>query len=112
MVINTLVAATTHRRQELGQQRLAGATPGQVLRMVGLESAVLVGTGVLFGAIASLVTVVPYSIARTDSALPPTGVGIYAGVVAVAAALTLGASLGAALRTLRTPAVEAAALAA
>jgi putative ABC transport system permease protein len=109
MVINTLVAVTTHRRQELGQQRLAGATPGQVLRMVGLESAVLVATGVLFGTIASLVTVVPYSIARTDSALPPTGVGIYVGVVAVAAVLTLGASLGAARRTIRTPAVEAAA---
>jgi FtsX-like permease family len=107
MLINTLVAATTHRRQELGQHRLAGATPPQVLRMVGLESAVLVATGVLFGTIASLVTVVPYSIARTDSAVPPTWVGIYAGVVAVAAALTLGASLGAARHAIRPPAVEA-----
>jgi putative ABC transport system permease protein len=107
MVVNTLVAATTHRRQELAQQRLAGATPPQVLRMVGLESVVLVATGVLFGTIASLVTVVPYSIARTDSAVPPTGVGIYAGVVAVAAVLTLGASLGAARRAIRPPAVEA-----
>ena len=107
MLINTLVAATTHRRQELGQQRLAGATPPQVLRMVGLEAAVLAATGVLFGAIASLVTVVPYSIARTDSVVPPTGVGIYVGVVAIAAALTLGASLGAARRAIRAPAVEA-----
>jgi ABC-type antimicrobial peptide transport system permease subunit len=111
MLINTLVAATTHRRQELGQQRLAGATPPQVLRMVGFETAVLAATGVLFGALASLVTVVPYSIARTDSAVPPTGLGIYAGVIAVAAALTLGASLGAARRAIRTPAVEAVAAA-
>jgi ABC-type sulfate/molybdate transport systems ATPase subunit len=64
------------------------------------------------GAVASLVTVVLYSIARTDSAVPPTGALVYVGVVAVAAALTLGASLGAARRAIRPPAVEAAAVAA
>src|SRR5262249_13554464 len=34
MLINTLIAATTHRRREFAQQRLAGATPVQVLRVV------------------------------------------------------------------------------
>ena len=54
MLVNTLIAATTYRRREFGQQRLAGATRGQVLRMVGVEGVVLAVTGVLFGALASL----------------------------------------------------------
>jgi putative ABC transport system permease protein len=41
-VANTLVMATHDRRRELAVLRLTGATPGQVLRMIGLE-AVLVG---------------------------------------------------------------------
>jgi ABC-type antimicrobial peptide transport system permease subunit len=106
MLVNTLVAATTYRRQEFAQLRLAGSTPGQVLRMVSLESIVLVVTGVLLGSVAAIFTVVPYSIARTDSILP-SGFAIYLGVVAVAAVLTLAASLGAARLAIRTPAVEA-----
>jgi putative ABC transport system permease protein len=106
MLINTLVAATTYRRQEFAQLRLAGSTPSQVRRMVSLESVVLVATGVLFGTVASVFTVVPYNIARTDSVLP-NGAGIYLGIVAVAAVLTLAASLVATRRAIRTPAVEA-----
>jgi putative ABC transport system permease protein len=106
MLVNTLVAATTYRRQEFAQLRLAGSTPPQVRRMVALESLVLLATGVLFGTLAALFTVVPYNIARTDSVLP-SGVGIYVGVVAAAVVLTLAASLGAARRAVRTPAVEA-----
>ncbi|MGI5146402.1 ABC transporter permease [Plantactinospora sp. CA-294935] len=41
-IANTLVMATNDRRRELAVLRLTGATPGQVLRMIGLE-AVLVG---------------------------------------------------------------------
>jgi putative ABC transport system permease protein len=107
MLVNTLVATTTYRRQEFGQLRLAGATPPQLLRMVSLESIVLVATGVLFGTIAAFFTVVPYSIARTDSILPRTGIPIYPAVVGAAAILTLGTILGAARRAIRTPATEA-----
>lgn len=109
MLINTLVAATTYRRQEFGQQRLVGSTPPQVLRMVSLEGLALASTGVLFGSLGSLFAVIPYSIARTDSILPDSTVAIYLGIVSVAAILTLASSLGAATRTMRTPAVEAAA---
>ena len=49
MLVNTLLAATTYRRGEFARQRLAGATPGQVLGMVVAESALLTVTGVLFG---------------------------------------------------------------
>jgi predicted lysophospholipase L1 biosynthesis ABC-type transport system permease subunit len=106
MLINTLVAATAYRRHEFAQLRLAGSTPQQVLRMVSLESLVLLVIGVLFGSLASVFTVVPYNVARTDSILP-SGFAIYLGVVAVAAVLTLVASLGSARRALRTRAVEA-----
>ena len=107
MLVNTLVAATTHRRREFGQQRLVGSTPGQVLRMVGLEGAALAVTGVLFGSVAAVATVVPYSIARTDKVFPDLSIAIYLGVVVVAGALTLAASLGTARRAIRIPAVEA-----
>jgi hypothetical protein len=110
MLINALIAVTTHRRDEFGRQRLAGATPGQALAMVGLESAVLTVTGVLFGTLASLFTIIPFAIARTDSLRPAGGPEIYLGVVAVAGALTLATALAAAARTLRTPAVEAVAV--
>ena len=107
MLINTLVAATTHRRREFGQQRLAGATPGQVLRMVGFEGVLLTVTGVVFGSIASLATILPFSFARTDSLVPPDSpIWIYVGVVAVAAIVTLTSSVGTARRTIRRPAVE------
>ena len=110
MLLNTLIAATIHRRREFGQQRLAGSTPPQVLRMVSLESLVLAATGVLFGSLASIFTVVPFSIARTDSVLPDSTIAIYVAVVGAAVLLTLAASLGATRRALRTPAIEAAAV--
>lgn len=107
MLINTLTASTAYRRREFGQQRLAGATPSQILAMVGLESIVLIVAGVLFGSIASLVTIVPFSIARTDSVLPNATIGIYFGVVTIATTLTLVSSLVATRRALRMPAVQA-----
>jgi ABC-type antimicrobial peptide transport system permease subunit len=110
MLVNTLVVATLHRRRELGQQRLVGSTPPQVLAMVGLEAAVVAGTGVAAGAAASLVTIVPFTIARTDGVLPGTGLGVFAAVVAAAAGLTLASSVGAARRAVRPPAVEAVAI--
>jgi putative ABC transport system permease protein len=107
MLINTLVAATIHRRREFGQQRLVGSTPPQVLGMVGIEGAVLTVTGVLFGSIAAVIAVVPYSYAKTGALVPDTTIGIYLGIVAVAVVLTFAASLGAASRAIRTPAVQA-----
>lgn len=107
MLVNTLVAATIHRRREFGQHRLVGSTPPQVLGMVGVEGAVLTAIGVLFGTLASAVAIVPYSLARTNSLIPDTTIGIYLAIVATAAMLTFAASLGAAGRAIRTPAVRA-----
>ena len=112
MLVNSLYAATTYRAREFGGQRLAGATPGQVLRTVGTETAILTITGVLSGTVAALAGIIPFTMVRTDSVLPHQGLGIWLAVVAVAATATLGTSLLTARRVLRTPAVEAVGLAA
>jgi len=106
MLINTLVAATTHRRREFGQQRLVGATHRQVLGMVAAENLVLIVAGLGFGTIAALPTVLPMSYAKTDSWLPDPEPGLWLGTAAVAVVVTLAASLGTARRVLRTPAIE------
>lgn len=107
MLINSLYAATTYRGREFGQQRLVGATPGQVLGVVGAEGLILTMTGVFLGTVAGLAGVLAFSAVRTDSPWPGQGPGIWLAVVAVAAAVTLGTVLFTARRTLRTPAVAA-----
>jgi putative ABC transport system permease protein len=107
MLVNTLLAATSYRRREFAQQRLAGSTPGQVLTMVVAESALLTVTGVFFGTVASMVTVLPFSIARISDASPSLAPGAYALVVLAATALTFAAALGASRRAIAGPAVEA-----
>ncbi|MFI6704611.1 FtsX-like permease family protein [Streptomyces sp. NPDC050509] len=111
-LINTLYAATSYRRAEFGTQRLAGATPGQVLGTVGAESLVLTVTGVFFGTVAGLAGILPFSLVRTEAVLPDQGPGIWLGVVAVAAGATLLTTLGTARGALRVPATEAVARAA
>ncbi|MFA1548530.1 ABC transporter permease [Actinomadura chokoriensis] len=107
MLINTLVASTTFRRREFAQLRLAGATPGQVLRMVRTESLLIVATGTVLGVLAGSTTVLPYSVVRTDRWMPDLPVWVLLAIIALAVTATLGAALGTARRMLRTPAVEA-----
>jgi putative ABC transport system permease protein len=107
MLINSLYAATTYRGREFGQQRLVGATPGQVLGVVGAEGLILTVTGVFLGTVAGLAGVLAFSAVRTGSPWPGQGPGIWLAVVAVATAVTLGTVLFTARRTLRTPAVAA-----
>ncbi|MFJ4685375.1 FtsX-like permease family protein [Streptomyces sp. NPDC088789] len=112
MLVNSLYAATTYRQREFGQQRLAGATPGQVLGTVGVEALLLTLTGLFFGTAAALAGVVPFTVVRSDAVLPDQFLGIWAAVAAVAATVTLGTSLLTTRRMLRTPAVAAVTLAA
>lgn len=112
MLVNSLYAATTYRGREFGQQRLAGATPRQVLGVVGVETLVLTVTGVFFGTVAALAGIVPFTVVRADSVLPGQAFGIWLAVVSVAAAVTLGTSLATARKVLRTPATDAVGLAA
>ncbi|MBD0420118.1 ABC transporter permease [Streptomyces sp. NPDC052309] len=112
MLVNSLYAATTYRSREFGQQRLAGATPGQVLGVVGAEGLILTVTGVLFGTVAALAGVVPFTVVRTDGVLPDQFFGVWVAMASIAAAATLGTSLATARQVLRTPAVGAVTLAA
>ncbi|MGW2296714.1 FtsX-like permease family protein [Streptomyces violaceorubidus] len=112
MLVNSLYAATTYRSREFGQQRLAGATPGQVLGVVAAEGVILMVMGIFFGTVAALGGGVPFTVVRTDAVLPDQFLGVWLAMVAVSAAATLGTSLGTARRVLRTPAVGAVTLAA
>ncbi|MFK4106882.1 FtsX-like permease family protein [Streptomyces sp. NPDC019531] len=110
MLINSLYAATSDRSREFGQQRLAGATPGQVLTAVTVEALVLTVLGAFFGTVAAIAGILPFNAAKTDSVLPDQGLGIWLAIVAIATGATLITVLGTALRVLRTPAVQAVAV--
>jgi putative ABC transport system permease protein len=112
MLVNSQYAATSYREREFGQQRLAGATPRQVLGVVGAEGLVLTVTGVCCGTLAALAGIVPFTVVRTDGVLPGQVFGVWLAVIAVAAAVTLGTGLATARRELRTDAVRAVAAAA
>ncbi|MFI6086133.1 FtsX-like permease family protein [Streptomyces sp. NPDC051217] len=112
MLVNSLYAATTYRTREFGQQRLTGATPGQVLGMISLESLILTVFGVFFATLSAIAGIVSFSIVRTDTAVPDQSLGIWLAVVGIGAVATIVTSVGTAYRGLRTPAVEAVALAA
>ncbi|OLT23888.1 transmembrane transport protein [Actinomadura sp. CNU-125] len=107
MLINTLVAATAHRRREFGQTRLVGATPRQVMYTVAVESVVQTALGVACGSVAALFTIVPFSLARVDSPFPEGDAWTYVAVVALAAVLTGATIATATRRALRTPAIDA-----
>ncbi|KDQ68772.1 FtsX-like permease family protein [Streptomyces sp. NTK 937] len=112
MLVNSLYAATSYRGGEFGRQRLAGATPRQVLGTVGCEAVVLTLTGLFLGTVAGVAGIIPFTMVRTDQVLPDQGPGTWLAVVAVATAATLGTTLATARTTLRTPAVDAVAAAA
>ncbi|MEU4658975.1 FtsX-like permease family protein, partial [Streptomyces sp. NPDC023723] len=110
LLVNSLYAATAARSGEFGRQRLAGATPGQVLGTVAVEGVLLTVTGVLFGTVAALAGIVPFTVVRTDAVLPDAFWGTWLAMTAVAAAVTLGTGVGTARRVLRVPAVRAVAV--
>ncbi len=108
MLINTLVASTTARSREFAQYRLAGATTGQIRRMVALESLAVTVAGALFGTLAALVTILPFSYARTGSWIPDPDPLIYPVTLALTAAVVFATALLATRRTLAVPPVTAA----
>lgn len=101
MLVNLLAAVITGRRREFAQLRLAGATRRQTVGLVGAESGLLLAVGVLAGTLGGLLTVVPFSLKTTHHLIPHAPVGIYLGVLAGVAALTLAASLLAARQVTR-----------
>ena len=106
MVVNGTVAAIADRRREFAQQRLAGMTRAEIATTVAVESLLLVAAALLFGGLAALGTVIPYSVVKTDGWLSVAGPGWYLTVGAVAAAVTLGTALAATRRATAAPALR------
>lgn len=63
-VVNTFAIATSARRREYADLRLAGATAGQVHRMAGREAAITVTVGLVLGAAVTAIVVGVFSIAQ------------------------------------------------
>ncbi|NGO72389.1 FtsX-like permease family protein [Streptomyces boncukensis] len=88
-VVNTLAMTLTERVREFALLRLAGATRGQVLRMLLLEALAVLLTAALAGSGIALAVLSAFSAGMTGSVAPaaaPTG---YAAVLAAAALLAL-----------------------
>ncbi|MBB4944034.1 putative ABC transport system permease protein [Streptosporangium album] len=92
-MVNTQVMATARRRREFGLQRLTGSTRGQVMRMMTVESVLVAVIGILLGTAASLITLVPFSVAVDDTPFPSGPLWIYLVVVGFATLLTIFATL-------------------
>lgn len=92
-VVNTLVMATANRRREFGLQRLTGTTRGQVLRMVGVEALVVAVIGCLLGTVVAASMLIPFSAAVSNSFIPSGPLWIYLAILALAAVLTVGATV-------------------
>ncbi|MFE9920150.1 FtsX-like permease family protein [Streptomyces sp. NPDC005774] len=108
-LVNTMVMATSDRGPDLAVLRLAGATNGQVLRLVGAESLMVVGVGALLGLVVAGVNLAGMWAAlgllsvRPVLELPWATIGA---VVAACAFLAVLASVAPACLVLRRRAVE------
>jgi putative ABC transport system permease protein len=107
MVVNTVAAVVVDRRREFGQQRLAGATPHQVVATSVLEAALVAVTGLVVGAVASLGTIVPYSVVKLDRLVPDVTVIWWVLVWSLAVLVTVGSTWVAVRRAMRQPALDA-----
>lgn len=100
MIINSLVSVIGQRQVELGRLQLVGATRKQVRSSVMIEASAVAATGVVLGLVASLATVIPYSIARHEGLLPNGQLWLPPALVALAVVITLGGARVAARRAL------------
>jgi putative ABC transport system permease protein len=107
MVVNTIAALAVDRRREFGHQRLAGATPQQVVATNCLEAALVVVTGLVVGGVASLGTIVPYSVVKLDRVVPDVTALWWVLVWTVAVLVTVGGTWVAVRRAMREPALDA-----
>ncbi len=107
MLVNLLIAATSQRRREYAQIRLAGATPAQVLAALRMETAVVTALGLAGGSVAAAFTAVPFSLAQGTGLLPLSAIAIHAAVIAGVVALTFVTTLRSGRRALAGNAVAA-----
>jgi putative ABC transport system permease protein len=112
-IANTLVMATGERGRELATLRLAGATPRQLRRMIGLESVLVAAIGILLGGVVTAVTLLGMR-AGLSSVAPAVRVLIpwrpVGGIAAACLVVAVLASLIPAALVLRRPPIAAAAV--
>ena len=89
-VVTTLAVSTAGRRRELTLLRLIGATRTQVLRTLRLETAIVLGTGTVVGALVAGITLGAFAGGVTGTlALSPALVIGIVGAVAIPGALAV-----------------------
>ncbi|MBT2206502.1 ABC transporter permease [Actinomadura sp. NEAU-AAG7] len=103
--VNTLAVAVLSRRGELAAQRLAGATGGQIRRMLLIEGIVLAVMSLVLGTVISAFTVLPMAFAG-GAALPSGPVAVFLGVAAAAFLIVVPVTALAGRAALRPKAVE------
>jgi putative ABC transport system permease protein len=101
---NTMVMATSDRVRDLAVLRLAGATPWQVLRLVGAEALMVVAVGAVLGLLVAVLDLAGMWAAlrllsvRTTVELPWAAVGEVVGACAVLTVVSSVASAAVVLR--------------
>lgn len=106
-VANTLVMATLSRIREFALLRLVGAPAGQVMRMMKVETVIVVITAVVIGSVVPLLPLVTVSLGLTGSPVPYIPPLLYLGIVAATAAIGALAILLPTRWALRTAPVHA-----
>jgi putative ABC transport system permease protein len=88
-VVNTLVLATAARGREFALLQLIGTGRTQVVRMMRIESLLVVGVATVLGTLAAIPPLVGISLGLTESPIPSFAAGGYAAIIGVTAALGL-----------------------
>ncbi|MGW0846861.1 FtsX-like permease family protein [Streptomyces sp. NPDC002787] len=92
-LVNTLIVAAAERRREFALQRLVGASEGQIMRMMTVESILVALLGTLLGTAVAVATLAPFGIGLDGSWLPRGPIWIYLSVIGFAGLLTLATTL-------------------
>jgi len=105
--LNTLAMAALARRRELATLRLAGATRRQLLRMVRIEQAVLLGLALTVGGAIAALTLIPMVKGTTGTATPYIPAGGWLALIGGTILLGMAGTLLPILRELQTRPIEA-----
>ncbi|RVW02717.1 ABC transporter permease [Rhodococcus xishaensis] len=90
-VVNTLVLATVERSREFALLQLVGSSKGQVRRMMGAESAIVVLVAAVIGSVVALPPLAGIAAAVSGRPIPSISPDVYGLILGVAAALGAGA---------------------
>ncbi|WP_421106241.1 FtsX-like permease family protein [Streptomyces sp. NEAU-S77] len=102
---NTMAMATSDRVRDLATLRLAGATPGQILRLVGAEALMVVVVGAVLGVFVAGLNLMGMGSAlhllsvRTTIRIPWAAIGVAVGACAMLAVVSSVAPAALALRS-------------